>query len=298
MNNEFAKSREFMLLWDSTKSNPNGDMLNDNRPRMDEFTGILETSDFRIKRFIRDNMDLNGIAILVIKITDEKGEVKTCAKRVEDIKNEQGIKTNEELIDYIMNNYLDAKLFGCVLTSLSKNFTGPIQIAWSRSVNKGVVDIRRGTTSYASKDNKKASTNWESYICEYALFKTYMVYNKNIAIKNGYLVTEEDLDTFKESLINGLKSYRSTSKNQMPRLLVEVIYKDNSLDGELDVLDIVSEVEDIELRDISQVEVDIKKLNKYYTSKKDKIEKVNIYKHSRVNLVNINKGLGFNIIPI
>ena len=88
MNNEYAKSREFMCLWDSTKANPNGDMLNDNKPRMDEATGLLEVSDFRVKRFIRDAWDLSGELILVKTIFDSKGKVKTCAKRVDDIKKE------------------------------------------------------------------------------------------------------------------------------------------------------------------------------------------------------------------
>ena len=296
--NEYAKSREFRLLWDSTKANPNGDMLNDNRPRMDEATGELEVSDFRIKRFVRDYMDANNINILVKTVFDDKGNVKTCAKRVDDIKNEQNIKDDKVLVDYIMNNYLDARLFGCVLTKPKRDFTGAIQIAWSRSVNEGVVELKRGIGAYASGDGKSASTNWESYICQYALFNTYMVYNKNTAIKNGYTITENDISTFRDSLINGMRSFRSASKNQMPRLLLEVVYKENNLDGELDVLNIIKEVDDEQLRNISQVKVDIEGLNKYYSDKKDKIESVNIYKHNSVKLENLDETLGFSITNI
>lgn len=298
MSNEYAKSREFIYLWDSTKANPNGDMLNDNKPRMDEITRLLEVSDFRVKRYVRDAWDLSGELVLVRTVFDNKGKVKTCAKRVSDIKEEIKAKTDDELVKHIMNNYIDARLFGCVLTSPKVNFLGPLQIMWSRSVNEGVIELKKGISAYASEEGRSASTNWESYICQYALFTTYMVYNKNTAMKNGFVISEDDIKKFKAGLFDGMKNFRSTSKNQMPRMLIEVIYKDNNLDGELDVVDIKSEVEDEELRSISQVSVDISKLNEYYKSKKDSIEAVNIYKHKNVEIDNLDKSLKFKIHDI
>ena len=50
---------------------------------------------------------------------------------------------------------------------------------------------------------------------------------------------EKDIKSFIEALIDGMKHYRSTSKNQMPRLLIEVVYNNNKLDGELDYIDIL-----------------------------------------------------------
>ena len=40
-------------------------------------------------------------------------------------------------------------------------------------------------------------------------------------LQNNIDVKDEDIDLFVESLIDGMKHYRSTSKNQMPRLLIE-----------------------------------------------------------------------------
>ena len=48
-----ANTREFLLFTDCTIANPNGDMINENRPRYDEYTGKLEMSDVRIKRYFR-----------------------------------------------------------------------------------------------------------------------------------------------------------------------------------------------------------------------------------------------------
>ena len=296
--NNVANSREFLLLWDSTMANPNGDMLNDNRPRLDEKTGFLEVSDFRMKRFVRDELDLTGENILVKITFNEKGKVKTCAKRIEEIKTENKLKTDDEVIKHILTNYIDARLFGCVITNPKKNFTGPLQVVWSRSINQGSIEFKQGTGAYASAEGKDNATIWGSYMCPYALFKTYMVFNKNVAVKNGADVTEDDISKFIEALLNGMKNYRSTSKNQMPRLLIEVVYDNNKLDGELDCIDVNKHVEDLALRNISQTSVDLKKLNDYYKNKKEDIKEVNLYVHSTVTLENLDKSLGFNIKTI
>ena len=74
----------------------------------------------------------------------------------------------------------------------------------------------------------------------------------------------------------------------MPRLLVEVIYNNNKLDGELNYIDVIKDVEDEELRNIDQIQIDLSKLSKYYDLKKDDIEKIVIYTHPSVKLLNID----------
>ena len=293
-----ANSREYILVWDSTMSNPNGDILNDNRPRMDETTNFLEVSDFRIKRYIRDELISMGENVLVQITYNEKGKVKTCAKRIEEIKKESGLKKDDELIKYILDNYIDARLFGYVITSPKKNLTGPLQVTWSRSLNRCIIDEKQGTGSYASGEGKDQATIWTSYICPYALFKTYMAFNQNTALKNEVPTTEDDINKFIEALLNGMRNYRSSSKNQMPRLLIEVVYNNNKLDGELDCITINKDIEDEDLRSISQTSVDISKLNDYYRHRKDDIKKVNLYVHKSVSLDNLDNTLGFNIKTI
>ena len=83
-----TKSREFLLIWDSTMSNPNGDMLNENRPRQDEITGQLEASDVRVKRFAREEWINKGENVLV-QTVEEKGKIQTCQKELKLFKNLQ-----------------------------------------------------------------------------------------------------------------------------------------------------------------------------------------------------------------
>ena len=59
-------------------ANPNGDMINDNRPRCDEETGKLEMSDVRLKRYFREEGDNRGLKIFVKPTKDDKGKYLDC----------------------------------------------------------------------------------------------------------------------------------------------------------------------------------------------------------------------------
>lgn len=290
-----ANSREFLMVWDSTMANPNGDMLNDNKPRQDESTGQLEVSDVRIKRFIRDEWISNGKNVLVQTKTDKNGKVMTCQGIVKERASENNLK-DEEIPNYLLENYIDVRLFGAVITKPKYDITGPLQIAWSKSVHEADVKFMQGNAAYASGEGKDQASIWSKFISPYALFKTYAVYNDKVAEKQGITVSDNDLNDFKDALLNGLKNYRSTSKNQMPRLLVEVIYNNNKLDGELNYIDITYENQDLELRDISQVVIDLSKLCEYALEKSESIEKIIIYKHKNVNLINVPENAEENLI--
>lgn len=281
-----TNSREFLLIWDATMSNPNGDMLNENRPRQDEVTGELEVSDVRTKRFVREEWINKGKNVLV-QTVEEKGKIQTCQKRVESIQKETKVK-DDNLEKYLTDNYIDVKLFGAVITKPKRDIFGPLQIAWSKSVHEAQIKFMQGNAAYASSEGKSQASIWGKYITPYALFKTYAVYNNLVAKKQNIDVNDEDIDSFVEALIDGMKHYRSTSKNQMPRLLIEVIYNNNKLDGELNYIDIIKNIADEELRSIEEVQIDLSKLSDYYNLKSDDIKKITIYKHPSVNLLNVN----------
>mgnify|MGYP001288824441 CR=1 FL=1 len=45
---------EILFLYDVTDANPNGDPVDENKPRIDEETGINMVTDVRLKRTVRD----------------------------------------------------------------------------------------------------------------------------------------------------------------------------------------------------------------------------------------------------
>lgn len=278
-----ANTREFLLLWDSTMANPNGDMLNDNQPRHDEITGQLEVSDVRIKRFVRDEWQSKGYKVLVRTKKDDKGNVMSCTKLIDEVKREGNLK-DENLMAHLLSEYIDVRLFGAVITKPKNDITGPLQVMWSKSINSAEIKFMQGNSAYASGEDKGQSTIWSKHISPYAIFKTYAVYNDISAKKQGIDVSEDDLNAFNGALINGLINYRSTSKNQMPRLLVEVIYKEQRIDGELNYVDVNYAIPDNELRSISQVHINLDRLVNYYRSKKNDIERIRIYQHSSIDI--------------
>lgn len=290
-----ANTREYIVFSDTIMANYNGDMINDNRPRQDEKTGKGEMSDVRIKRYYRDELENRGEKVFVKPTMNDKGAFIDCKGAAKKIISEEGIK-KEELESKLKNEYKDVRLFGAVVTEPKFNITGPLQIMWSRTVHEVEIKFAQGTSVFAGKSEAKQGTIWSKYFTPYALFKTYMVYNDVTAKRQNIEISEEDLEEFKDVLINGIKNYKSTSKNQMPRILIEVIYNKNYIDGELDYIKIKKEKEDLELRNIEDFIFDLGELGEYYDRKKDIIKEINIYKHPKVNIINLNDK--FNIKDI
>jgi len=280
-----AKTREYILFSDSTMANPNGDMINDNRPRQDERTGKLEMSDVRIKRYIRDEWDKMGEKIFVKPVKNEEGKFIDCKGVAKKVIEDEKIK-KEDLESKLKSEYIDVKFFGAVVTEPKFNITGPLQIMWSRSINVADVKFAQGTSVFTSRDQAKQGTIWSKYYTPYALFKTYMVYNDMTAKRQGINVSEEDIEDFRQALIGGIRNYRSTSKNQMPRLLIEIVYNNNHIDGELDYVNVNKNVSDLELRSIEEVNFDLAPFNEYYKRAKNVVDSVSIFKHPKVQLVN------------
>lgn len=292
-----ANTREYLLFTDCTMANQNGDMINDNRPRCDESTGKLEMSDVRIKRYFREEADNRGLKVFVRPTKDDKGKYLDCkgvAKKIVEDSFGKAKDGKEKLEDLLKTEYIDVKLFGAVVTDPKFNITGPLQVMWSKSLHEAEVKFAQGTASFTSKEGKSQGTTWSKYYTPYALFRTYMVYNDKCAERQNIKLSEEELENFKDILLSGIRNYKSTSKNQIPRVLVEVIYNKNYIDGELDYVDVTHNKNDLELRAIDEFTFDFTNLNKFVEKHKDIVEKVNIYAHSKVKTENISKE--FNLI--
>lgn len=283
-----ARTREYLLLWDATMANPNGDMLNENQPRHDERTNQLEVSDVRLKRFVREEWLNQGEQVLVQAVENDKGKLLSCASRISEIKKKENLD-EQTLVNHILENYIDARLFGAVITKPKKDIMGPLQLTWSKSLHEAEIKFMQGNAAYPSKDGNEQSSIWGKYITPYALFKSYAVYNDNVAKKQEINVSEEDLDKFSRGLIDGLKNYRSTSKNQMPRILIEVVYNKHRVDGELDYVQVQKHEEDLQIRSIDQFTFDLSPLAKYYEEAQEHIDTVRIYVHRNAKVEGLHE---------
>ncbi|AEE14449.1 CRISPR-associated protein, Csh2 family [Thermodesulfobium narugense DSM 14796] len=279
---ELLKNRsEILFLYDVKDANPNGDPMDENKPRIDEETGINIVTDVRLKRTIRDYLaDYKNCDIFIKRIEDENGKPKTKEERLE-----------EYGTDPIVDRCIDIKLFGSTAAIKSKSVvkTGPVQFKFGRSLHKVDLTYIKGTTVMPSEKGKAQGTFTEKYILPYSLIAFYGIVNENIAKIQNIKLTDSDVDLMLEGMWNGTKNLISASKfGHMPRFLFQVIYKENEIFhiGELDkLIHLKSEINEEEIRDISDVKIDVTDLFVNLNKNKDKIEKIRFKTDDRVKVV-------------
>ncbi len=272
---------EILFLYDVTDANPNGDPVDENKPRIDEETGINLVTDVRLKRTIRDYLYYyKGLDVFVLEIREDDGNLRTKEKRLADYKG------NEDII----KKCIDVRLFGATTAVRDKTMTltGPVQFKYGRSLHRVDMVYVKGTTVMPSQQDRKQGTFTEKYILPYSLIAFYGVINENAAESQGIELTEEDISYLLEGLWNGTKNLISTSKaGQMPRLLIQVVYKEKNFHmGELDKrIKFVSDKNDEEIRDIKDGKVDITELINAINIYRDSIERINYKVDERVALM-------------
>ncbi|HOV46052.1 MAG TPA: type I-B CRISPR-associated protein Cas7/Csh2 [Exilispira sp.] len=277
---------EILFLYDLKDANPNGDPLDENKPRIDEETGINIVTDVRLKRTIRDYFinykSYDGSAdkdIFVKEIADEKGFIQDGKTRAKDF---------NENPDEVLKKCIDVRLFGAVIPieKASITYTGPIQFKMGRSLHRVVIKHIKGTGAFASKPGSKQATFREEDILPYSLICFYGVINENAAKHTN--LSEDDVNLLLEAMWNGTKNLISRSKvGQIPRFLCKVNYKEpNYHIGDLEkLIELKKEIEDEKLRDISEVKIDMTSLIKKFEENKDKILNIDYLLDDRVKFL-------------
>lgn len=280
---EVIKNRsEILFLYDIKDANPNGDPLDENKPRIDEETGINIVTDVRLKRTIRDYlMNFKNEEIFIREIRNEEGKLKTKEDRLNDLK----IESPKELI----NKCIDIRLFGATTAIKNKTitFTGPVQFNFGRSLNKVNLTFVKGTTVMPSREAKGQGTFTGMYILPYSLICFYGIINENAAQHTQ--LKEADVNLLLESMWNGTKNLISRSKvGQMPRLLLKVNYKEENYHlGDLDKLIKIKDIGNIQeekIRDIGDIELDANELIEILNNNKDKIKSIDLKIDERVKI--------------
>lgn len=277
---ELVKNRsEILFLYDVTDANPNGDPLDENKPRIDEGTKVNIVTDVRLKRTIRDYLyEYKKEEIFIREIRDNTGNLRTKEDRLKDFKNNP-----KEVID----NCIDIRLFGATtaVEDQTMALTGPVQFKYGRSLHRVDPTYIKGTTVMPSAAERKQGTFTERYILPYSLIAFYGVVNENAAMTQEIQLTENDVSLMLEGMWNGTKNLISGSKfGQIPRLLLQVVYKEgNFYIGEMDKrISPVSDISGERIRNISEVKIDITNLVKSLNDHKDKIDKIRLKVDGRI----------------
>jgi len=282
---------EIIFLYDVEEGNPNGDPVNENRPRMDEETDRNLVTDVRLKRTVRDyfidQYDGESEKVFIRQVRDDKSYLKDREALAKDAVDEdelddlEGQKRKEKITEELLNQFIDLRLFGATLSfdDAPASFTGPVQFKLGKSMHK--VDDRyiRNSVVLPGGEKKKQGTFGDRYVLPYSLIKFYGVVNENAAENTG--LSRQDVYNLADGLWNGTKSLITHSKmTHKPQALVMVEYSEENYHiGGIDSLISANPVEgksEKEVRSFSEMNVETQKLAEKLSDKKDKISAVHV----------------------
>ncbi len=279
MSEDVRNRSEILFIYDIRDGNPNGDPLDENKPRIDEETGINLVTDVRLKRTIRDYLhNFKSLEIFVREVVydQEKGLIQDGKMRAGNFGNDA---------KKILGECIDIRLFGGVipLKEDSITYTGPVQFKMGRSLHRVTMKHIKGTGAFASKEGSKQATFREEDILPYSIILFYGIINENAA-KHTHL-TEDDVKLLLEGTWNGTKSLISRTKaGQVPRLLMKVNYsKENYHIGDLDkMLKLTTEMPHENIRGTEDFRIDISNLIKKLEAEKGSIRDIEICADDRM----------------
>lgn len=235
-----ANRYDFVLFFDVTNGNPNGDPDAGNLPRMDPESSQGLVSDVCLKRKIRNyvadahegepghNIYMTERAVLNnehAKAYEALG-IKSESKKLP--------KKNEEataLTDWMCANFWDIRAFGAVMTTEvnAGQVRGPVQISFARSMEPVLpleISITRSSVTN-EKDRDKERTMGRKHIVPYGLYRAHGFINAKLAQKTGF--SDADLDTLWTALRDMFDLDRSAARGEMAALRCIVFRHDSAL---------------------------------------------------------------------
>jgi len=310
------KRSEILFCYDIADANPNGDPMDENKPRIDEETGINIVTDVRLKRTVRDYLyDYRGFNgtdekdILIREIEADEG-LQDAKLRAEDFiivdgakipkkdietlfKKEKPLDKMVEIIDQnIKVQCIDLRLFGATLpieySSKEKSsitYTGPVQFKMGRSLHPVELKHIKGTGAFASKPKSHQKTFREEHILHYSFIAFHGIINETAAAHTR--LSEEDVQELLRGLWHGTANLISRSKfGQMPRFLLKVTYKEKGFFiGDLDKkIKITGSENPLKIRSLDNFVLDISTLLSALDKFKDKIDSIHYLKDEGLKL--------------
>ncbi len=244
-----TQRHDFVLFFDVTNGNPNGDPDAGNMPRTDPETGRGLVTDVCLKRKIRNwiEMSRDGEPRFRIYVTEgavlnEKHRQAYIAERPDDKTVEKAAKISPKNDDeayrvrkFMCDNFYDIRTFGGVLSTGINcgQVRGPVQLAFAESVEP-IMPLEISITRMAatSEKEKKESTDTEDekrgdkrtmgrkHIVPYGLYRVHGYVSAPLASHEtkGTGFTEDDLDALFEALDQNMFEHdRSAARGEMAK---------------------------------------------------------------------------------
>ncbi|XWN29937.1 MAG: type I-C CRISPR-associated protein Cas7/Csd2 [Devosia sp.] len=234
---------DFVLLFDVSNGNPNGDPDAGNMPRMDPETGHGLVSDVCLKRKVRNYVELTrggpGTHIYVTEgsVLNEKHREAYVAEHPGDAKVKSAKKLNassdeeaKRIRQFMCDNFFDVRTFGAVMSTgiNAGQVRGPVQFAFARSVEPvlplEVSITRMAATNEAEKkertegDDEKGKrgdlrTMGRKHVIPYGLYRAHGFISAKLAERTGF--GNGDLDLLMEALETMFEHDRSAARGEM-----------------------------------------------------------------------------------
>lgn len=295
MNNTIDKRSEILFLYDIENANPNGDPVNENRPRFDAENNTILVTDVRLKRTIREYWynykgydGTDGKDVFVRETKSKDGGINDGKARV------KMFNTDSK---EILEKCIDARTFGMVGPLENKKtaksgekgsitYIGPVQFQMGRSLNKTEIIEEQGTGAFASSEGKGQETWRTEYKVPYAVIGFNGIINEKSAEHS--LMTYDDKELLKEGIWEGTKSLISRSKfGQTPLLLMVIDYNTSFYIGKLRqrLNLIMNELNETQIRSVDDYQIDVTELVDELKANKDKIDNIDFRADTKLQLV-------------
>ncbi len=239
-----ARRHDFLLLFDVTDGNPNGDPDAENMPRCDPETMHGWVTDVCIKRKIRDYVyQVHGQDVYV----KHRGILAREQRRAyERVAADPSNGPNGDARRVMCELYYDVRMFGAVMTAgrseqRGKHWNcgqvrGPVQLSFARSVDPiSPIDLAITRVALTNADDVPhgeasdaqavAGQMGRRAIVPYALYIARGTYNPYLGSDTG--ATEHDLKLLWEALVNMWDLDRSATRGFMGCRGLYVFHHDN-----------------------------------------------------------------------
>jgi len=222
MNSTLTNRHDFLLLFEVTNGNPNGDPDAGNLPRLDPNTNRGIVSDVCLKRKVRNYVEQfaharngNGFGIF---IRQGPALERTINKAVE-----ENNKDAEAAVRWLCREFFDIRAFGGVLSvghevmkgSAYGQLRGPVQFTFGQSfhpITPLEISITRCVQT-TIKEEDKERTMGNKHIVPYALYAAKGYVSPAFAERTGF--TRQDLTLLFEALLHMFEHDRSAARGEM-----------------------------------------------------------------------------------
>nr|WP_321524974.1 type I-C CRISPR-associated protein Cas7/Csd2 [uncultured Cohaesibacter sp.] len=252
-----ANRYDFVLIFDVTNGNPNGDPDAGNLPRLDPETNKGLVSDVSLKRKIRNYVELakgpaEGFHIYVEEgaILNEKHRQAYVAKRPDDDKVSKAAKLNPKdddeaalLRGFMCDNFFDVRTFGAVMSTGINcgQVKGPVQMTFASSVEP-IMPLEISITRMAATSDKEKKERAEGddgdertdnrtmgrkHIVPYGLYVAHGFISAKFAERTGF--SEEDLALLNDALVNMFEHDRAAARGEMSTRKLILFKHENAL---------------------------------------------------------------------